>query len=89
MKNIYYAFTIFYIDLNLTQILNLPYKITTEQMKDFKPDRKRKLSVDDEKKSYKRNMSEENNLVNSSSKDYGDSHIDLYLTICMRIRYVL
>ena len=61
MKNIYYAFTIFYIDLNLTQILNLSYKITTEQMKDFKPNRKRKLSVDDETKSYKRNTKEENN----------------------------
>ena len=49
-------------------------------MKDFKPDRKRKLSVDDEKKSYIRNTSEESNLVNSSSKDYRESHIDYDLT---------
>ena len=49
-------------------------------MKDLKPDRKRKLSVNDEKKSYKRNTSEENNLLNSSSRDFGESHIDFDLT---------
>ena len=64
----------------MTTILNLLYNITTEQMTDYKLDRKRKLSVDDEKKSYKRNMSEENNLLNSSSRDYRESHIDLDLT---------
>ena len=48
-------------------------------MKDFKLDRKRKLSVDDGKKSYKRKTSEETNSVNSSSKDYKGNQIDLNL----------
>ena len=47
-------------------------------MKDHKLDRKRKVSVDDEEKSYKRNTSEENNLLNSSSRDFGESHANNY-----------
>ena len=80
LKNIYFAFTIFYIDLNLTTILILPYKLTTEQMKDYKLERKRKVSVDDEKKSNKRKTTEENSLVNSSSSNYRENQIDLDLT---------
>ena len=49
-------------------------------MKDYKRDRKRKLSVNDGKKSYKRKMSEEKNSVNSSSRDYRVNQIDLDLT---------
>ena len=45
-----------------------------------KIDRKRILSVDDGKKSYKRNASEETNSVKSSSKDFRGNQIELDLT---------